>query len=89
VTRYVLFTLLLAALLVSGVGLIVGSSSFGPAKAAHVGAAYLSIILVLGHLYMALVNPGTRPALSGMISGRVDRAWLRSHHARAAEEEQL
>jgi cytochrome b subunit of formate dehydrogenase len=38
-------------------------------------------VLVAGHLYMAIVNPGTRPALRGMLTGRVDRNWARAHHA--------
>jgi len=40
----------------------------------------LSLPVVLGHLYLALVNPRTRTALSGMVSGRVTDAWARQHH---------
>ena len=71
--NFIMVSLLLSALLISGVGLLVaGSPPNAIFKAAHVVAAYLSAILVAGHLYMALINPGTRPALSGMISGKVD-----------------
>jgi formate dehydrogenase subunit gamma len=45
------------------------------------------IVLVAGHLYMALVNPATRPALRGIVRGDVDRAWARRHHARWEESE--
>jgi formate dehydrogenase subunit gamma len=34
----------------------------------------------LGHLFLALVNPGTRPALRGMLLGSVDRDWAAHHH---------
>jgi formate dehydrogenase gamma subunit len=36
--------------------------------------------LMLGHIFMATVNPGTRIGLSGMISGYVDRQWARHHY---------
>lgn len=79
--NFVLISSLLASLVISGIGLIVaGTPPNAIFKLAHVAAAYLSAVLVLGHLYMALINPGTRPALSGMISGKVDLAWLRKHH---------
>ena len=41
----------------------------------HDGVMWLLIILVTGHLYMALVNPRTRAAMSGMVRGSVDRGW--------------
>jgi formate dehydrogenase subunit gamma len=82
--NFIVVTLLFAALFVSGIGLLTtGSQPINTAfKAAHVAAAYLTAVLVLGHLYMALVNPSTRPALRGMISGKVDAAWVREHHTR-------
>ena len=39
------------------------------------------MVLVAGHLYLALVHEPTRPALRGMTSGRVDAAFAREHHA--------
>jgi formate dehydrogenase gamma subunit len=48
----------------------------------HVGMAAAMAPLILGHIYMALVNPGTRVGLSGMFSGRVDREWARQHYRR-------
>jgi formate dehydrogenase subunit gamma len=36
---------------------------------------------MLGHIYMATVNPDTRTGLSGMFSGYVDRQWARHHYA--------
>ncbi len=35
---------------------------------------------MLGHIYMATVNPETRTGISGMISGYVDRHWARHHY---------
>lgn len=40
----------------------------------------LSLPLVIGHLYLALVYRRTRSALSGMVSGRVTAEWAREHH---------
>jgi cytochrome b subunit of formate dehydrogenase len=38
--------------------------------------------LMVGHVYMALINPGTKAGLKGMISGYVDRHWARHHYGR-------
>jgi len=84
--NFLLVILLFTALFVSGIGLILtGSHPVDPVfKTAHVAAAYLTVILVVGHLYMALINPSTRPALRGMISGDVDASWVRTYHSRRA-----
>jgi formate dehydrogenase subunit gamma len=85
--NFMLVALLLAALFVSGIGLLVtGVHPTSPVfKAAHVVAAYTALLLVIGHVYMAVVHPSTRPALRGMISGEVDAAWVRKHHTRPGE----
>lgn len=44
----------------------------------------VSLPVLAAHLYLALVNPGTRPSLRGMVTGRVDAAWARLHHSRWA-----
>lgn len=46
----------------------------------HVGMALIATPLMLGHIFMALVNPETRVGLSGMITGYVDRHWARHHY---------
>jgi formate dehydrogenase subunit gamma len=46
----------------------------------------LALPLVAGHIYLAAINPGTRPSLRGMVDGRVNRAWALAHHRRWAEE---
>jgi formate dehydrogenase gamma subunit len=47
----------------------------------HNLAAIGIIALVSGHLYMAVLNPGTRHALRGITAGDVDREWAVHHHA--------
>ena len=39
-----------------------------------------TVLLVAGHLYLALVHPSTRPALRGIVRGTVDSEWARRHH---------
>jgi len=53
----------------------------------HVGLALLATPLMLGHIYMALINPSTRVGLSGMISGYVDRRWSEHHYGRWYREQ--
>jgi formate dehydrogenase subunit gamma len=48
----------------------------------HFMMAALSAPLILGHLYMALINRDTRPGLEGMVSGHVDRQWAKHHYGR-------
>jgi formate dehydrogenase subunit gamma len=48
----------------------------------HDDLTWLLMILVAGHLYMALVNLDTRAAMAGMVRGSVDRAWALRHHAK-------
>lgn len=47
---------------------------------------HLTVFLVwipafLGHFFLAVVHPATRPALRGMCLGSVDRSWAEHHHA--------
>ncbi len=43
-------------------------------------AALVATPLMLGHIFMALVNPDTRVGLSGMLTGFVDRHWAAHHY---------
>lgn len=54
----------------------------------HVCLAFAVTPLMLGHIFMALINPGTRKGITGMITGLVDRTWAR-HHYRAWYREQF
>jgi len=52
----------------------------------HLSMAAAATPLILGHVFMATVNPDTRIGLSGMISGFVDRHWARHHYRRWYDE---
>jgi formate dehydrogenase subunit gamma len=43
---------------------------------------YISVVIVAGHLYLALINRGTRPALRGIVLGSVREDWAAAHHAK-------
>jgi formate dehydrogenase subunit gamma len=47
----------------------------------HVTLFVLWMPLFAAHFSLAVLLPGTRPALRGMLLGRVDRAWAEHHHA--------
>jgi formate dehydrogenase subunit gamma len=77
------FALLFAA---SGVllWLAIRDSSFrweGPIVV-HDTLTVLSLIVLLGHLYLAVVHPTTRHALRGMTLGEVREDWARKHHSK-------
>jgi formate dehydrogenase subunit gamma len=46
----------------------------------HFSMAAAATPLVLGHVFMATVNPDTRVGLKGMISGWVSREWAQHHY---------
>jgi formate dehydrogenase subunit gamma len=48
----------------------------------HDGLMYVSLVVLLGHLYLALIYPSTRHALRGITVGSVRRDWAREHHAK-------
>jgi formate dehydrogenase subunit gamma len=47
----------------------------------HDGLLYASLVLLVGHLYLALIHPATRHALRGITLGTVDAEWAERHHA--------
>jgi formate dehydrogenase subunit gamma len=51
----------------------------------HDGLMYVSLVLLVGHLYLALIYPSTRHALRGMTTGSVRRDWARRHHPKWVE----
>ena len=53
----------------------------------HDVAMYVSVALLTGHLYLALVHPRTRHALRGMTHGDVREDWAREHHPKWVEAE--
>jgi formate dehydrogenase gamma subunit len=46
----------------------------------HAALAVIVSPAMLGHIYMATVNPDTRIGLKGMITGYVDRQWAKHHY---------
>ena len=48
----------------------------------HDGLMYVSLALLVGHLYLALIHPATRHALRGMTLGDVRVEWAMKHHAK-------
>lgn len=48
----------------------------------HDGLMYVSLALLVGHLYLALIHPATRHALRGMTVGNVSAEWAEKHHAK-------
>jgi formate dehydrogenase subunit gamma len=80
----ILIATLLCASTASGIywwarlhGLVSNSNIDG---AVHNVAGVAIIVLVCGHLYMAVLNPATRHALRGITTGRVDAEWAAHHH---------
>jgi formate dehydrogenase subunit gamma len=51
----------------------------------HDGLMYVSLVLLIGHLYLALIHPKTRHALRGMTLGAVELDWALDHHRKWAE----
>lgn len=80
------FALLFA---VSGVLLWLGERDtrfrFGSTVVLHDALMWVSIVVVVGHLYLALAYPATRHALRGMTLGDVRRDWALLHHPKWAE----
>ena len=48
----------------------------------HDGLMYVSLALLVGHLYLALIHPATRHSLRGMTLGDVKVEWATRHHAK-------
>jgi len=80
--NFLLVSVLLAILFVSGVDTILAGTHHNLIFGGHKLATIALCVLVAGHLYMALVNRATRPALRGMLRGDVDREWARRHYSR-------
>lgn len=60
------------------------------ANAIHQALTYLAILVFMGHIFLSVILPATRPSLSGIITGTIRADWARLHHpnwnpARASE----
>ena len=70
--------------LCSGVLLWLGerdtSFRFASTVILHDGLMYVSLGLLVGHLYLAVIHPATRHALRGITVGTVSEEWATRHH---------
>jgi formate dehydrogenase subunit gamma len=71
----------LTVLYVSGI-IVTFTGNVSPQNVIHSGMAVAMVVLIGGHVYMAVLNPATRHALRGMTIGDVDRDWAEHHHPR-------
>ena len=53
----------------------------------HDWLMYLSLVLLVGHLYLALIYPATRHSLRGITSGSVRSDWAERHHPKWVREQ--
>ena len=51
----------------------------------HDTVMLVSVALLVGHLYLAVIHPSTRHALRGMTLGDVREDWAREHHPKWME----
>jgi formate dehydrogenase subunit gamma len=48
----------------------------------HDWLMWVSLVLLVGHLYLAVIHPATRHALRGITLGTVRYDWAEAHHAK-------
>ncbi len=53
----------------------------------HDTAMLVSVAVLVGHLYLAVIHPRTRHALRGITLGDVREDWAREHHSKWVESE--
>ena len=46
----------------------------------HTVLAMFIMAAVSGHIFMAVINPDTRPGLGSILDGEVDAEWAKRHH---------
>ncbi len=52
----------------------------------HDGLMWISLVLLSGHLFLAVIYPRTRHALHGMVYGTVELDWAQQHHPKWVSE---
>ena len=55
----------------------------------HDGLMYVSLVLLVGHLYLAVIRPATRHSLRGITTGYVHADWARRRHPKWIAELEL
>jgi formate dehydrogenase subunit gamma len=74
----------LTGLYLTGISLLLIGG--GPLGGLHGPFAFATGVLAAGHIFMAVINPSTRPSLRGMTLGSVDRRWATDHHPKWVEQ---
>src|SRR4051794_40051610 len=54
----------------------------------HDWLTFFSLVLLVGHLYLAVIYPATRHSLRGITTGSVRRDWARRHHEKWVREQE-
>jgi formate dehydrogenase subunit gamma len=79
-----------ALFFVSGLLLHLGEGDtrlrFASTVVLHDGLFFAATVLLLGHLYLAVIHPATRHALRGMTVGTVSTDWAERHHPKWKRE---
>jgi formate dehydrogenase subunit gamma len=52
----------------------------------HDGLMWISLFLLVGHIFLAAIYPRTRHAMRGITTGSVDIDWAREHHRKWVAE---
>jgi formate dehydrogenase subunit gamma len=55
----------------------------------HDGVMYASLVLLAGHLYLAVIRPATHHSVRGIITGYVRSDWARRRHPRWVDRLEL
>ena len=81
-----LTTAFMLLFLISGLLLWFGERNtqlrFASTVVLHDGLMYASLVLLVGHLYLAVIHPTTRHALHGITLGTVSEDWAARHHSK-------
>lgn len=78
-----------AVLIITGWIMLIGSSSpavLAWARIIHSFAALGCGAVILAHAFLALLHPGSKESIKGMLGGYVSREWAYDHHALWVEE---
>jgi formate dehydrogenase subunit gamma len=80
---------LMGVMYVTGLLLLEGEADtrfrFAGTVMVHDWGMLVLLLLVAGHLYLAVLHPTTRHALRGITLGDVDRGWATHHHRKWVE----
>jgi cytochrome b subunit of formate dehydrogenase len=71
------FAALLIAIYSTGLAALAAHSEDG---GPHGAVVALTLLVLAGHVFLAVVYPSTRPSLRGMVTGWVDRKWALRHY---------